>query len=207
VLLLDYVQHVNSSAQWQQGFGMDGHGLGVDIYPPAPDPPQRSYHASALYDGSSAVTATQKGHYGRNPETQQYQHTHPVHGEQQPVRAAGTLTDPVPGVSHDTGPIKIRLNIMWDATTINVWLDTAGPGEGFFRAFQKEVGKRRTIPDRSMIAIIMKNDKNMPEDLSYRLPLDEDSLDADWDTIKEWLDSNKRDKSPHIYGRVEIGEG
>jgi hypothetical protein len=182
-------------------------GLAPYVPPPAPDPPPRSYHASALHDSSSTVTATQERHFNHNPATQKYQHSHSTHAEQHPVRAAGTFTNSVPEVDHNNGSSKLRLNILWDATQINVWLYTAGPGEAFFKAFQKEVGKRKTIPDRTMIKIVLKNDKDMPDELAYQVPLDEDSLDADWDTIKQWLDTNKRDKTPNIYGRVEVDEG
>lgn len=152
------------------------------------------------------MTATQKRHFDDNPATQKYQRSHSTHAKQNSVRAAGTLANPVPEVDHNNDSSKLRLNILWDATQINVWLNMAGPGEAFFKAFQKEVGKRKTIPDRAMIRIIFKNDKDMPDELAYPLCLDEDSLDAEWDTIAEWLDANKRDKVPNIYGWVEIDE-
>lgn len=98
---------------------------------------------------------------------------------------------------------------MWEATQINVWLDMAGPGEAFFKALQKEIGKRKNIIDRTMMSIVLRNVKDIPDnmDLERWLALDEDSLDADWDAIREWLEENKRDKTPHIYGRIEVGEG
>lgn len=171
----------------------------------AQDLPSHSYHASALYDGSSTRAAAQQYHSHDTLPTQQ-QHPHPqvIRTETNPLH---TTVESVPDLNHHNGSNKLRLCIMWEATQINVWLDMAGPGEAFFKAFQKVVGKRKIIPDRTMMTIVMKNDESMPDELAAWVPLDEDSLDADWDTVQEWLNKNKRDKTPHIFGRVEIGEG
>lgn len=96
---------------------------------------------------------------------------------------------------------------MWDVTTVNVWLDTGASGEAFYHNFQQQVGKRKAISDRAMVRIYLRRDKNTPDDEVYELSLDEDELDADWETTVTWLEENKREKSPHIYGKVEIDDG
>jgi hypothetical protein len=47
----------------------------------------------------------------------------------------------------------------------------------------------------------------MPDEEACPLSLAEDDLEADWEMITEWLEANRRDKSPHIYGVVEMEEG
>ena len=88
-----------------------------------------------------------------------------------------------------------------------MWMDPNAPAEDFFRVFQEQAERRRSIPERSMIRICLKNDKNMPDEESYDLSLDEEDLDADWETTLEWLEGHKRDKSPHIYGVIQVQDG
>jgi hypothetical protein len=100
------------------------------------------------------------------------------------------------------------MRLLWGATTLNVWLDLSAHGEAFYRSFQQQaVKQRKTILDRAMMTIKLKNDKNTPDDESYPLSLDEEELEADWETTREWLDENRRDTSPHIYGVMDMGEG
>ena len=87
-----------------------------------------------------------------------------------------------------------------------MWLDLHAPGEDFFKTFQRLVEKRKGIFDRTNITIYLKKDKLTPSDEAYPLSLDVDDLEADWDTTVAWLQDNKRDKSPHVYGTV-LSEG
>jgi hypothetical protein len=99
------------------------------------------------------------------------------------------------------------MSLLWDATPLNVWLDPHAHSEAFWRSFQQAVKQRKTILDRAMMTIKLKKNKNIPDEEAYALCLDEDDLEADWETTIEWLEANKRDKPPHLYGVVEIEEG
>jgi len=66
---------------------------------------------------------------------------------------------------------------------------------------------RKGMFDRAAIRIILKTDKQTPDDEAYKLSLEESDLEADWPTTLEWLEENKTGKSPRIYGRVQVGEG
>ena len=92
-------------------------------------------------------------------------------------------------------------------TTFNVWLDLDGPAEAFFLAFQQQVSKRKEILDRSLITIYLKTEQQSPDVTEHPLCLGPDELDADWEPTVEWLENNKREKSPHIYGTIEVDEG
>jgi hypothetical protein len=52
------------------------------------------------------------------------------------------------------------------------------------------------------MVIKMKKDKAILDENANALSIDEENLEADWETTKEWLEANRRDKSPHIYGEV-----
>lgn len=90
-------------------------------------------------------------------------------------------------------------------TVVKVWLDLDNHAEGFFLAFQQQASKRRTMPDRSSMTIHFKTEQNAPDDAAYSLTLDQEDLDADWGEAVLWLEKNKRELSPHIYGRVVVG--
>ncbi|KAI4609320.1 hypothetical protein J4E80_008569 [Alternaria sp. BMP 0032] len=150
--------------------------------------------------------------YARNMEGQQsspaptvmdthIEHPHPLRpnlGPGAPVRDA----DPKKATD------RIRLSVVWDATTLNVWLDLNEYGEDFYQAFQQQAAKqRKDILDRTTMRIQLKKDKSLPYEEAYSLSLDEDELEADWETTCEWLNANKRDKMPHIYGVVETDGG
>ena len=124
-----------------------------------------------------------------------------------PLRTNATTALPVRHDDPNAAIVKIRLSLLWDATVINMWMYLNAPAEDFFQAFQEQAVKRKSIPERSMMRICLKNDKHMLEDESYHLSLDEEDLDADWETTLEWLEGHKRDKSPHIYGVVQIQDG
>ena len=96
---------------------------------------------------------------------------------------------------------------MWDVTTFNVWLDLDDPADAFFLTFQQQVSKRKTIHDRSTMTIYLKPERQSPNNIAYPLSLDSDSLDADWIVTKEWLEENKKDRPPHIFGTIEVDEG
>ncbi|KAH7066426.1 hypothetical protein BKA63DRAFT_161502 [Paraphoma chrysanthemicola] len=200
------------------------------LRPTAPTPPAPSFHPSSLTHDRS-ISATPIRHHHR--QTQQMgNHATEEHIQNltrelsQSLQFSPATTvlgsrpsglhhpQPVPipaghtATPHDTGQKptsnRLRLNLVWDLTTVNVWLDTAAPGEAFYDTFQQHFGKRKVIPDRTMLRIDLKCDKQCPDDQAYALSLDEDELDADWETTVSWLEENKRDKSPHIYGQVEI---
>jgi hypothetical protein len=126
----------------------------------------------------------------------------------QPLRPNNAPTTHV----HDSDPNqaadRMRLSLLWDATTLNIWLDLNAHGEAFYKAFQQQaVKQRKNILDRATITIQLKKDRTVPDEAAYLLSLDEEDLEADWETTVEWLEANRRDKSPHIYGVVEIEEG
>jgi hypothetical protein len=122
----------------------------------------------------------------------------------QPLRPPGAPTTSAQDVDHNIATNKIRLSLLWDMTPVNVWLDLGAPGEAFFKSFQQMVKKRKPLSERAMMTIYLKKDKHTPDDKAYALSLDEDDLDADWETTVTWLEENKRVKSPHIYGWVEV---
>jgi hypothetical protein len=126
----------------------------------------------------------------------------------QPLRTNSVATTPVRDADPNKASDRIRMSLLWGATTLNVWLDLSAHGEAFYRSFQQQaVKQRKTILDRAMMTIKLKNDKNTSDEESYSLSLDEEELEADWETTREWLDENRRDKSPHIYGVMDMGEG
>ncbi|CAE7179590.1 hypothetical protein PTT_13169 [Pyrenophora teres f. teres 0-1] len=160
---------------------------------------------------------TQQQLRGTGPEGRQHQRnspaptvrrSHPSSTEHSlPLRTNAT---PAPSVRHDdpnTTRTRIRLSLVWDTTVINMWIDLNAPAEDIFRVFQEHAEKRRSIAERSLMSICLKNDKNMPDHESYDLSLDEEDLDADWETTIEWLEAHKREKSPHIYGVIQIQDG
>jgi hypothetical protein len=113
----------------------------------------------------------------------------------------------ITGTSKVTPSSRIRLSLTYDATPINVWLDLDAPGEAFFQSFQQQCVKRMKVLDRSGAFIWLKPNKHAPDDEAYALSLDEDELDADWETTVAWIKENRRDKSPHLFGVVMVGEG
>jgi hypothetical protein len=102
---------------------------------------------------------------------------------------------------------RIRLSLIWDATWLTVGLDLDARCEAFFRAFQQLCVKRKGEFDRSRTFILLKPDKHAPEDEAYALSLDEDEMNADWETTVAWIKEHRRDKSPHLYGEVRVEEG
>jgi hypothetical protein len=112
----------------------------------------------------------------------------------------------VSGNNSETPNRKLRLSLKWDKTPVNLWLDLDGPAAAFFQAL-RDVSKRRQVHDWDSLAIYLKTKSQSPGDIAYRLSLDAEELDADWETTVEWLEENKRDKTPHIYGSIEVEGG
>jgi len=126
----------------------------------------------------------------------------------QPLRPNPAPANPAREADPNKAADRIRLSLVWDATTLNVWLDLNAHGEAFYKAFQQQATKqRKDILDRATMTILLKKDKSIPDEEAYALSLDEDDLEADWETTLEWLDANRRDKSPHICGMVKKEEG
>lgn len=91
-------------------------------------------------------------------------------------------------------------------TVIKTWLDLDGSADAFFVAFQQQASKRRAIPDRSSLTIYLKTEQNQPDHAAYPLELDEVELDADWSQTVKWLEKNKREHPPHIFGTIPEGD-
>jgi hypothetical protein len=108
---------------------------------------------------------------------------------------------------HNTGADKLRLSFEWGVTPMAIWMDLRAPGETFFEAFQQLVVKRKGMFERDTMTILLKKDKQTPDDEAYPLSLNSDDLEADWEMTVEWLEENRREKPPHVYGKVQTGEG
>jgi hypothetical protein len=198
----------------------------------APIPPTTSYHRSDMaYNASESAIPIHTQHHRNqfvetyvaeqraqntameDPQHSQYSPaatvlgTRSSHFEQpQPPRHPAAPTTAVHNVDHNTSTNRIRLSLVWDVTSINVWLDLDAPGETFFKNLQQQIEKRKPISDRAMMTIYLKKEKLMPDGEAYPLYLDKDELDADWETTVTWLNDNKREKPPHIIGRIQVGE-
>tara|TARA_R110002003_G_scaffold171_10_gene13959 strand:- start:10054 stop:14157 length:4104 start_codon:yes stop_codon:yes gene_type:complete len=110
----------------------------------------------------------------------------------------------ITGTGKVTPSSRIVLSLIWDANHIKVWLDLDGPGEAFFHTVQQQCVKRIKVLDRSRTFISLKPNKHTPDDEAYALSLDEDELDADWETIVAWIKKNKRDRPPHLFGELSL---
>jgi hypothetical protein len=110
-------------------------------------------------------------------------------------------------VDHTKSADKLRLGFDWGVTPMATWLDLRAPAEAFFKAFQHVVEKRKGIFERDTMTLYLKKDKQTPDDEAYPLSLEADELEADWERTVEWLQDNRREKPPHVYGRVQVGEG
>jgi hypothetical protein len=123
----------------------------------------------------------------------------------QPVRTNNAPTTHVHDADPNRNADRIRVSLLWEATTLNVWLNLKADGEAFYKAFQQQASKQHKDGfERATVVIKMKKDKAVPDKEAYALSLDEDDLEADWETTRGWLEANRRDKSPQIYGEVKI---
>ena len=120
----------------------------------------------------------------------------------QPQRVSPAHPVPASASSSSASSKRLRLNLRWNATTFNIWLDTNDSAEAFFLAFQQQASKRHEIFNRELTKISLKAGQQSSE-LSLAL----EDLEADWDSMVEWLRENKRDKPPHVYGEVEVEPG
>jgi hypothetical protein len=196
-----------------------------NIRPPVPTPPAQPLRRSTVtYDGSAHATPVppQQQHQPWQQPAQDFpetllaqQHpstaamgesrhsqgspavtvinTHPLHtAHQQPLQPS-----PIPPHNaNQTSTNRLRVNLLWDKTVAPIWLDMSGEAEDFFTTFQQLAEKKKRIFDRANVTICFRRDK-----------LDEETLDMDWESTLEWLMENKRDTAPHVFGRVEVGDG
>jgi hypothetical protein len=101
----------------------------------------------------------------------------------------------------------LRLELEWGVTVINVWLYLDSSADAFFHLFQQQASKRKTMPDRSLITIYLTPDRDATDEAAHALSLDQDDMEADWDRTVEWLERNRREQSPHLFGTVDVEGG
>ena len=87
-------------------------------------------------------------------------------------------------------------------TVIMTWLELDSPADAFFHAFQQQAIKRKVMPDRSLITIYLTPNQNATNEAARSLCLDQDEMEADWERTVEWLEKNRRERSPHIFGTI-----
>ncbi|KAF1919371.1 hypothetical protein BDU57DRAFT_512432 [Ampelomyces quisqualis] len=109
--------------------------------------------------------------------------------------------------THEPRTDKIRLTCKLGSLSFQCWLYLDAPGEAFCENVQNEFKKRKLQFDRPNSTILFKNNKEAPDIDAYYLSLDEDALEADWGETIDWLRTNKRNVSPHIYGTIQIDDG
>lgn len=124
-----------------------------------------------------------------------------------PHRSTAAPSPSASNVNQTPPTDKIRLNCVWGPTPINVWLDLDATGEAFFDTVQPLFEKRKGIFDRAVVTILLKTDRQAPDAEGYPLSLDEEALEADWEETVRWLREHKRERPPHLFGRVELDEG
>lgn len=224
----DYAHPDLSPSRQRQGYGIDAYQHGV--LPAAPMPPVHPHHRSNMYDDSIRGAAI-KNHFPQHfmDEAIARQHIQSAgfkdgsHSVQQ--APAGTAfdspaprmpqkhanqssTSPTPSILHSDPSIateRIRLQLVWDLTPIMMWLDLHDSGEAFFQAFQLQADRRKRVFDRATMTIFLMTDKTTPENEAYPLSLNEDDLHVDWDTTVTWLEEHRREKAPHIFGKIDDG--
>ena len=129
----------------------------------------------------------------------------PHAGQSQPFRVAATTPSAASHRDPDPSIRKLRMNLKWDANTFNVWLELDHHAQAFLQAIQQQVNKRRQVHDWTSVMIDLKTEQQSPDSSAYEISLHPDDLDADWETHVAWLEVNKRDNSPHIFGTVVEG--
>lgn len=202
--------------------------------PPAPTPPAPSFHRSAtMYD--STVSGSPLQRQSHQPQQQQQpppifdallarqqanavprqEHRTSQNSPTATVIASNSHTTHSPAMppasdfesDPNTANDRIRLSLLWDKTPLNIWLEMSAPAEAFFQTFQQQADKRRRMFDRGEVTILLKGEKSAPDGEAYPLSIAEDDLEADWEETLSWVNENRRETSPHIYGRVQDGEG
>ena len=154
------------------------------------------------------VAAMEESGHSQNSPTVTVLGSRSLHTEHpQPLHHSPLPTASAHNVDQNTVTDRIRMNFLWEKTSMNVWLDMSAPGEAFFMTFQQLAEKRTRIFDRAEVTIYLKKDKKTPDSEAYALSLDEEELQTDWETTLTWLEDNKRETPPHVFGWVQVGEG
>ncbi|KAF2848340.1 hypothetical protein T440DRAFT_520037 [Plenodomus tracheiphilus IPT5] len=194
-------------------------------------PPAASWHRSATYMTGDDSSTTTIQHQPSQQHQQVPSFLQPMFNQQHPSQPLAssaahparprthidtsrlTQSPAIPTAStHHTGDPnvatdRLRLCIEWGKTPIMVWIDLCASGDAFFQAFHKLAVQRKRTLERTETTLFLRQTKEGLDDEEYPMSLDEDELDADWEMTVDWLKDNKKEKPPHIYGRVEVGEG
>lgn len=84
-----------------------------------------------------------------------------------------------------------------------MWLDLDASGEAFFQAFQQMAVKYKRTFERSTTMIWLRTHENMSDESAHPVELAEDALETDWNDTLEWIHSNKDDRPPHLFAKIE----
>ncbi|CAN9091511.1 unnamed protein product [Alternaria alternata] len=98
---------------------------------------------------------------------------------------------------------------LWDKTPIKMSLNPSDTGEAFYQAFHQWAVDRKSVDDldRQRVTLMLKANKNAPDDEAYELGLEESELEMLWEAAVEWIQENKNPKAPHIFATVKIKAG
>jgi hypothetical protein len=61
--------------------------------------------------------------------------------------------------------------------------------------------------DRQRMTLMLKANKDAPNDGAYELGLEESDLEVFWETAVEWILENKNPKAPHLFATVKFEAG
>ncbi|CAN9091352.1 unnamed protein product [Alternaria alternata] len=194
--------------RYQQGHaGMDN--FGPAIPPPVPTVPMYTYPQSYLppshdvqrtYDRAQAMRDSQRTHIA--------QPTGPSAQLRPTSRGQPTPTNnPLDNQEGTMG--QLYVGGLWDKTPIKMSLNPSDTGEAFYQAFHQWAVDRKSVDDldRQRVTLMLKANKNAPDDEAYELGLEESELEMLWEAAVEWIQENKNPKAPHIFATVKIKAG
>ncbi|KAH9878149.1 hypothetical protein J1614_003366 [Plenodomus biglobosus] len=221
----------NAALQTSRNYGHVSRGSSGNVPSYAQAPPAASWHRSdTCVTGDDSSTTTVQ-HQSAQHHQQLPQFLQPIFNQSKPPQQSSpTAVHPSrPAVQIDTSSParspavlaasthqtsdpnvaigRIRLSLDWGLTPIQMWLDLCASGDAFFQTFQKHALQRKRTFERAETTIYLRQTKKGHDEEEYPVSLGEEELDADWELTVSWVVENKRDKPPHIHGRVEVGEG
>jgi hypothetical protein len=191
-------------ARYPQPFGRVEE---LDPTPPphAPTAPSYAYQQSSLpppavqrtYERVQAMRDNQRMHTA-DPSTSATQPKHVDRG--QPTQSITPLA------TQEGSNGQLYVIGLWDKTPIKMSFDPSDTGEAFYQAFHQWAVKRKNVDDldRQGVTLMLKANKNAPDDEAYELGLEETELEMLWETAVEWIQENKNPKAPHLFATVKF---
>ncbi|PVH93651.1 hypothetical protein DM02DRAFT_695335 [Periconia macrospinosa] len=171
--------------------------------PPSPTLHMPYYQPPHINQVPDRTRASRETHHRREQAESSGLKPPPRHAE-----SGGSATTTAPSAAQNPSSGQLQVGGSWEKTQIKFAFDPEASGEAFWQSFYQWATQRKRDGqlERNRVTIQLRGSRNQEDDF-FELPLNEDDIVGYWEEAIDWIQSNKRANTPHLFATIILDAG